>query len=179
MEWWNWQDQTTEKSWDVSVLHPHPARLKGVDQECCRQWHWKKRQALSVNIWFCDGGGDITLGKLWNDRPRLEGQSAGDGALLMILRCASHTGPRFKSYKDEKGVVRQQKPTGKYQGNISKESRDGCPSKKTTYVSPAVMPLHQYMQNRQQTGGAWKFMTRELWPSWHYWILVGQVSCLQ
>lgn len=176
MVWWNWQDQTPEKSWDVSVLHPHPARLKGVDQECCRQWHWKKRQVLSVNIWLCEGGGDIALGKLCNDRPRLEGQSAGEGALLMILRCASHTGPHFKSYKDEKGVVRQQKPTGKYQGNISKEIRD-VPLRRQ-YMSAQLWCLYTKTcrtGNKQEDLG-------NLWPE-NYdlldWILVGQVSCLQ
>lgn len=54
----------------------------------------------------CDGRGDNrAFGKLWYDRPRLEGQSVGECALLMTLRYASHTGPCLKSFEDEEGVL--------------------------------------------------------------------------
>lgn len=46
----------------------------------------------------------LAIGKLWDDRSRLEGQDASKGLLPVALNYASHTRPHFQSYRDESGT---------------------------------------------------------------------------
>lgn len=43
----------------------------------------------------------LVLGKLLDERQRLEEQSAGEGPLLLTLTCAGHTGAHLQSYRNE------------------------------------------------------------------------------
>lgn len=46
----------------------------------------------------------LVLGKLWDERQRLEKQGTSEGTLPLTLKCAGHTGVHLESYRGEPGT---------------------------------------------------------------------------